>query len=133
MKKAAAIPAMASICSHTSASRANIHLSCDQSHDHGHNHQAQPRLFTPATPTQPSWTPIRQSLQLRIHAKENDVPTQNQIREAITNQIVDALKSGDLPPWRRPWALDRNAGPPRISSAVRTILASTRSSAQCLQ
>jgi antirestriction protein ArdC len=40
------------------------------------------------------------------------MPTQNQIRESITNQILEALKSGDLPPWRRPWALDRNAGAP---------------------
>jgi len=40
------------------------------------------------------------------------MPTQNQIRQQITSQIVEALKSGDLPPWRRPWALDRNAGAP---------------------
>lgn len=38
--------------------------------------------------------------------------SQVEIRTAITNQIVDALQSGKLPPWRRPWALDRNAGHP---------------------
>ena len=31
------------------------------------------------------------------------MPTQNEIRERITNTIVEALKSGQLPPWRRPW------------------------------
>jgi antirestriction protein ArdC len=40
------------------------------------------------------------------------MPTQTQIRESITTRIVEALQSGDLPPWRRPWALDRNAGAP---------------------
>ena len=38
--------------------------------------------------------------------------TQNQIRERITNTIVEALKSGGLPPWRRPWAADPAAGFP---------------------
>lgn len=36
--------------------------------------------------------------------------SQNEIRQNITNQIVEALKSGDVPPWRRPWKLDDNAG-----------------------
>lgn len=40
------------------------------------------------------------------------MPTQNQIRESITNQIIDALKNGGLPPWRRPWSNDPAAGPP---------------------
>lgn len=40
------------------------------------------------------------------------MPTQNQIRETITNQVIEALKSGDLPPWHRPWALGRNARAP---------------------
>ena len=31
------------------------------------------------------------------------MPTPNQIRESITNQIVTALESGDIPPWRQPW------------------------------
>jgi antirestriction protein ArdC len=30
--------------------------------------------------------------------------TANDIRIGITDQIVEALKSGGLPPWRRPWA-----------------------------
>ncbi len=40
------------------------------------------------------------------------MPTQNEIRDRITNTIVEALKSGGLPPWRRPWAADPNAGFP---------------------
>ena len=38
------------------------------------------------------------------------MPTQNQIRESITDQIVEHLKAGKVAPWRRPWSLDRNAG-----------------------
>jgi len=38
--------------------------------------------------------------------------TQQELRERITNQIIDALKNGTLPPWRRPWRLDRNSGFP---------------------
>ena len=40
------------------------------------------------------------------------MPTQSQIRESITNAIVEHLKAGNVAPWRRPWALDRNAGHP---------------------
>jgi antirestriction protein ArdC len=40
------------------------------------------------------------------------MPTQNEIREQITRTIVDTLKSGGLPPWRRPWAADPAAGFP---------------------
>lgn len=35
------------------------------------------------------------------------------IREEITNQIITALESGSLPPWRKPWSCDRNAGMPK--------------------
>ena len=34
----------------------------------------------------------------------------NEIRSQITAQIVEALSNGNLPPWRRPWANDPNAG-----------------------
>lgn len=34
--------------------------------------------------------------------------TQNQIREQITNQLIDAIKAGTIP-WRRPWSSDSNA------------------------
>jgi antirestriction protein ArdC len=34
----------------------------------------------------------------------------NEIRHRITNQIVEALTNGNLPPWRKPWRSDRNAG-----------------------
>jgi antirestriction protein ArdC len=33
-----------------------------------------------------------------------------EIRTQITRQIVEALTNGSLPPWRRPWANDPNAG-----------------------
>ena len=38
--------------------------------------------------------------------------SQQQIRESITNQIISALESGNVPPWRRPWRLGPNAGFP---------------------
>src|SRR5262245_48491610 len=38
--------------------------------------------------------------------------SQQQLRESITNQIVTALESGNVPPWRRPWRLRPNAGFP---------------------
>jgi antirestriction protein ArdC len=40
------------------------------------------------------------------------MPSQNEIRERITNQIVESLKSGKLAPWRQPWASDPAAGFP---------------------
>ena len=40
------------------------------------------------------------------------MPSQNDIRQAITNQIIAALESGSVPPWRRPWRLGKNAGAP---------------------
>ena len=38
------------------------------------------------------------------------MPNQNDIRQAITNQIIAPLESGSVPPWRRPWKLGKNAG-----------------------
>jgi antirestriction protein ArdC len=40
------------------------------------------------------------------------MPNQNDIRQAITSQIISALESGKVPPWRRPWRLGKNAGGP---------------------
>ena len=40
------------------------------------------------------------------------MPNQTDIRQAITNQIIAALESGSVPPWRRPWRLGKNAGSP---------------------
>ena len=40
------------------------------------------------------------------------MPNQSDIRQAITNQIISALESGSVPPWRRPWRLGKNAGAP---------------------
>ena len=37
---------------------------------------------------------------------------QNDIRQSITNQIISALESGNVPPWRRPWRLGKNSGAP---------------------
>jgi antirestriction protein ArdC len=38
--------------------------------------------------------------------------SQQQVREQITSQIIVALESGSVPPWRRPWKLGPNAGFP---------------------
>jgi antirestriction protein ArdC len=38
------------------------------------------------------------------------MPNQNDIRQQITDQIIAALESGSVPPWRRPWRLGKNAG-----------------------
>ena len=38
------------------------------------------------------------------------MPKQDDIRLSITNQIIAALESGNVPPWRRPWRLGKNAG-----------------------
>jgi antirestriction protein ArdC len=38
------------------------------------------------------------------------MPSQTEIREAITTQIITALESGSVPPWRRPWRIGKNAG-----------------------
>ena len=35
--------------------------------------------------------------------------SQSELRQTITNTIIEALKSGGLPPWKRPWANDNNA------------------------
>ena len=40
------------------------------------------------------------------------MPSQQEIRESITQTIIAALESGDLPPWRKPWKNDPNAGFP---------------------
>ena len=39
------------------------------------------------------------------------MPSQAEIREKITNEIVAALQAG-TPPWHRPWVNDKNAGFP---------------------
>ena len=39
--------------------------------------------------------------------------SQSEIRQIVTNRILDALGNGDLPPWRRPWSSDPNCGSPR--------------------
>ncbi len=38
--------------------------------------------------------------------------SQTELRTQITQQIVDALTAGGLPPWRRPWRADKNCGSP---------------------
>ena len=47
------------------------------------------------------------------------MPSQNDIRQAITNQIITALESGKVPPWRRPWKLGKNAGAALPTSSPR--------------
>ena len=38
--------------------------------------------------------------------------SQETIRQSITDQIVESLKSGGIPPWRRPWGISPNSGFP---------------------
>ena len=38
------------------------------------------------------------------------MPSQTEIRQQITSTIINALSSGDLPPWRKPWKTSNNAG-----------------------
>lgn len=45
--------------------------------------------------------------------------TNEELRKNITNQIVEALKAGGLPPWKRSWALDPNCGSARSLSTLR--------------
>ena len=40
------------------------------------------------------------------------MPSQTDIRQSITNQIIAALESGSVPPWRRPWRIGKNGGAP---------------------
>jgi antirestriction protein ArdC len=40
------------------------------------------------------------------------MPSQQQLRESITAQIVAALEAGGVPPWRRPWRSSPSAGFP---------------------
>ena len=38
--------------------------------------------------------------------------SQQDLREQITQTIIAALESGNVPPWRRPWRLGQNSGAP---------------------
>ena len=38
--------------------------------------------------------------------------SQEQIRDQITKQIIEALEKGGLPPWRQPWLGTKNTGRP---------------------
>jgi antirestriction protein ArdC len=38
--------------------------------------------------------------------------TQTEIRQAITDRIIEALQNGSIPPWRRPWLNHENSGLP---------------------
>ena len=45
-------------------------------------------------------------------AARKSVSTQRDILQDVTDQIIAALESGNVPPWRRPWRLGKNAGAP---------------------
>lgn len=47
------------------------------------------------------------------------MPTQAELRAKITNTIIEALRSGGLPPWRKPWKPDPNCGFPTNVSGHR--------------
>jgi antirestriction protein ArdC len=44
--------------------------------------------------------------------------SQSDLRQQITNTIIDALKNGGLPPWRKPWSDDPNA--PSLHTSLST-------------
>jgi antirestriction protein ArdC len=39
------------------------------------------------------------------------MPTASEIRQTVTNAIIDILRDGKLPPWRRPWRVDGDYSP----------------------
>jgi len=41
------------------------------------------------------------------------MPSQDEIRQTVTNRILESLQNGNLLPWRRPWSSDPNCGSPR--------------------
>lgn len=41
--------------------------------------------------------------------------SQTELRQTITNTIIEALRNGGLPPWRKPWSDDGNASGPHTS------------------
>ncbi len=51
--------------------------------------------------------------------RNDEVQSQNEVRRAISNQILEALQQNGLPPWRRPWTLDPNCGSPLSLSTLR--------------
>lgn len=55
------------------------------------------------------------------------MPTNTEIRQSITNKIVSAIESGELPPWRKTWksgqmGLPTNAISRRAYSGVNPML-----------
>jgi antirestriction protein ArdC len=49
----------------------------------------------------------------------NNMTSQVEIRERVTNQIIEALKAG-TPPWRRPWGETNDAGFPTNALSKKT-------------
>ena len=47
------------------------------------------------------------------------MPSADQIRQNITNKIIVALRTGELPPWRQPWSSDPNCGAPKSALTKR--------------
>jgi len=54
------------------------------------------------------------------------MPSQSDIRQQVTDQIIAALQSGDLPSWKKPWrslsGLHRNVVSGRSYSGVNPLL-----------
>ena len=46
------------------------------------------------------------------------MPSQNDIRQRVTQEIIESLKSGEIS-WRRPWKLDPNSGSPQNALSQR--------------
>jgi antirestriction protein ArdC len=49
---------------------------------------------------------------------ENSMSSQIEIRQRVTQQIVAALESGGIPPWKRPWSSAAAAGTPRNAATL---------------
>jgi antirestriction protein ArdC len=47
------------------------------------------------------------------------MPTQIQIRQQITDQFIEALKAGGIPPWRKGWACHGGGMPANVVSKRR--------------
>ena len=43
--------------------------------------------------------------------KDDDMPSQTEIRKQITQEIIESLQQG-IVPWMRPWSADKNCGRP---------------------
>ena len=60
--------------------------------------------------TSASRTPAKTSFPTQSQ-RSDDMPSQTEIRQQITQQIINSLQQG-IVPWKRPWSADKNCGRP---------------------